>query len=124
MRTKEGDKTQKELITGILIYGAVVQVIVLILHRDILWYSAGLWIGILAACLMVWHMRRSIEEALDLGEDGALSHIRKTYLIRLAVLIAVIIITMILKVGSILTLFIGVMGLKVSAYIQPYLNKS
>lgn len=122
--TEEGDKTQKNLITGILIYGVVVQIVVLILHRNILWYSAGLWIGVLAACLMVWHMRRSIEEALDLGEEGALSHIRKTYIIRLAVLIAVIIITMVLKIGSILTLFIGVMGLKVSAYIQPYLNKS
>ncbi len=123
MRTDEGDKTQKNLIIGIVLYGIVVQIVLLVLHRDLLWYSAGLWIGALSACLMVWHMRRSIEEALDMGEEGALGHVRKTYVIRLIALIAVIVITMLLRIGSILTLFIGVMGLKVSAYLQPYLNK-
>ena len=121
--TEEGNKTQKGLITGIVLYGIVVQMILFILHRDILWYSVGLWIGIVSACLMVWHMRRSIEEALDLGEEGALSHVRKTYIVRLIVLITVIVVTMLLRIGSVLTLFIGVMGLKVSAYLQPYLNK-
>lgn len=121
--TEEGNKTQKSLIAGIVLYGIVVQIILVILHRDILWYSVGLWIGILSACLMVWHMRRSIEEALDLGEEGALTHVRKTYIIRLIALIAIVVITMLLRIGSMLTLFIGVMGLKVSAYLQPYLNK-
>lgn len=120
---ENGNNTQRDLIAGVLVYGAVVQMILIVIHEELLWLSAGLWIGVFSACLMVVHMRRSIEEALDLGEGGALNHIRKTYIIRLVVLIAVVVATFYFQVGSILTLFIGLMGLKVSAYFQPCINK-
>lgn len=121
--TRNGDNTQRDLIAGVLIYGIIVQIILIVIRKEVLWLSIGLWIGICAACLMTLHMKRSIEEALDLGESGALSHIRKTYIIRLVVFIAVVGLTFFFQIGSILTLFIGTMGLKVSAYLQPYINK-
>jgi hypothetical protein len=120
---RDGDSTQRDLIAGIILYNVVVQIVLFVIHKELLWLSIGLWIGACAACLMTMHMKRSIEDALDLGESGALSHIRKTYILRIIVFIAIVIATFYFQIGSVLTLFIGTMGLKVSAYLQPYINK-
>ena len=81
------DKTLTELIVGIIFLGAVVQIIILIAFQNDLYNAAGLWSGIVIGIGMAVHMKHSIEDALDLGEEGAPKHIRKTYAFRMTVVI-------------------------------------
>ena len=63
------DETLKELLCGMLFYGALAQIICTIVDRDRLVYTTlGLWIGIGAAAFMGIHMKRNIEDALDYDE--------------------------------------------------------
>ena len=52
---------------------------------DLLYHSVGLWIGAFIGAFMATHMKKSIEIALDLGEEGALKYTRKAYVFRMAV---------------------------------------
>ena len=64
------DETLKELLCGMLCYGAAAQIICLIVDMERLLYtSIGLWIGIGAGALMGVHMKRTIEDALDYDES-------------------------------------------------------
>lgn len=117
------DSTVKELTAGIIIYGILAQVICLMVSDDLLFSTVGLWIGIATALGMMLHMKRSIEDALDYGESGAAKHIRKTYALRFFVVAVVFGVTIYFKVGNIITALIGVMSLKIAAYLQPCVHR-
>lgn len=113
----------KELILGILIYGIIALLIGLLFTPNASTYTVGLLIGLLTAVGMAVHMERAMSTALDLGPGGAEQHIRKTYLIRTLIVILIFGLAVYFRVGSVWSLFIGVMGLKVAAYIQPLIEK-
>lgn len=117
------DNTVKELAAGIIVYGILTQIICLVVTDNTLSVAAGLWIGIATALGMMIHMKRSIEDALDFGEEGAPKHMRKTYVIRLFVVAVVFGVTAYFQVGNIIAALIGVMSLKISAYLQPWTHR-
>lgn len=117
------DETLKELLIGIVFYGIVVQIICFFVTKDLLHATCGLWIGIAGAAGMAVHLKRSIEDALDLGEAGAIKHMRRTYALRYAAIAALFGATVYFKIGHPITLLAGVMGLKIGAYIQPITHK-
>lgn len=117
------DNTLTELIVGIILFGIVEQIVCLIFLKDYLYNAIGLWSGAAIAIGMVVHMKRSIEDALDLGEEGATKHIRKTYALRLTVVAVVMGCIIYFQLGNPLTLLAGVLTLKISAYLQPYMHK-
>ena len=116
---KRANETLKELLVGIGIYGVAAEIICLIIGYDILHVSAGLLIGVLTAAGMVIHMDRALEDALDLGEEGALAHIKKTYLIRITVVFLILGAVVYFKIGNVFAVLVGVMSLKLAAYMQP-----
>ena len=99
------------------------QIICLVVTDNTLSVAVGLWIGIATALGMMIHMKRSIEDALDFGEEGAPKHMRKTYVIRLFVVAVVFGVTAYFQVGNIIAALIGVMSLKISAYLQPWTHR-
>lgn len=111
-----------ELIIGMLVYGIAVQIILFFLP-DRLFNSIGLWLGILIGVGMALHMKHSIENALELGESGAQKHLLKHYGLRIIAVGAVFGIAYYFKLGNMLTMFIGVMGLKAAAYAQPHVHR-
>lgn len=113
----------KEIFVLIVFYGILAEIIGLIIVRDRLFYSVGLIIGLILAVGMCIHMQISIEEALDRGEAGAQKYISITYGLRSAVVLAVMAIMFYFKIGSAVSGFIGIMGLKVAAYLQPFTHK-
>lgn len=117
------DNTAKELAAGIIVYGILVQIICLVVTDHRLSVSVGLWIGIATALGMMVHMKRSIEDALDFGEEGAAKHMRKTYVIRLFIVAIVFGVIAYFRVGNIIMALIGVMSLKMSAYLQPWTHR-
>ena len=112
-----------ELLTGIILSGVVIQIVCLIILEDYLYNAIGLWSGIAIACFMAIHLKRSIEDSLDLGVDGAEKHARNAYATRMVVTVLVIGIVIYFNLGNPITLVIGIFPLKISAYLQPHMHK-
>ena len=116
------NRTLFELETGILIFGIFCQLCLLSFAKRGQ-YSAGLWIGILTAAFAAFHMWRGLDRGLDLGEKGAVSYLSRQNIIRYLVIVLVLILTAVSGVANPLTAFLGIMGLKVSAYMQPFTKR-
>ena len=117
------DELTREMIITMVIYGIILQIICVFLSGDLLKMTCGLWIGIATSAGMLIHMKNSLIEALDLGEAGAKKYMQKSYMKRYIVVVVVFIAVAYLDIANVLTLLAGVMGLKVSAYLQPVLQK-
>lgn len=111
------------LLGGIILFGAASQLVGVFLVADKTNYSIGLWIGVLTAIFMAFHMAFSLNNALDMGEKGAQTAATRQNLIRYLIVIIILGILMVTEIGNPIAAFVGVMGLKVSAYLQPIFQK-
>lgn len=117
-----------EMILGIGFYGVICQLVIIgvILFGKtdrVLYYSGGLWIGIIVAALMAVHMNYSISKALDFDESTAIKLSKKDAIIRYIASLFVFGVLMVTNILSPIVAFIGVMGLKIGAYMQPVTHK-
>lgn len=117
------NRTLLELLIGILIYFAAGVIMILLLVPDKTGSLIGFGIGAAVSAGMVIHMSVELEKSLYMGEYGALKHTRITTCFRMIVVAAILILTAWLRIGDILSSIVGVMALKVSAYIQPFTHK-
>lgn len=117
------ENTLLELLIGIILSGVILQIIVAIISKDYLYNAIGLWSGVAIACFMAVHMKRSIEDVLDLGEEGGVKHMRSTYLVRMTIVAIAMGIVICFNLGNPITLLFGALTLKLAAYLQPYINK-
>lgn len=115
------NKVLPELLIGIILYGILLQSTIVWFISDKLRYSTGLWIGILLACAMSIHLAIIIEDAVSLGKGSRVLAVKSVlrYLIVAAVLFAM----MVFHLGNLFSAFAGILGMKVSAYLQPYTHK-
>ena len=111
------------LIAGIILYGVLVEVIGVWFAEDKLRYTTGLLIGIALACGMAVHMAWSLNMALDLGESGAVKKMQLHNLLRYGIVVVVIFALWLSGIGNPVVAFLGIMGLKVAAYLQPFTHK-
>ncbi len=113
-----------ELIAGIVIYGMIVQLTGMWFVSDKQQYTMGLWIGILLAIGMAVNMAIVILDAVD-GMASAGNPVRTGFwsVLRYVVVIGAFVAAWYFEVGNPLVMFLGVMGLKVSAYLQPLFHK-
>lgn len=116
------NRTLFELETGILIFGILCQLCLLPFGQRA-YLSAGLWVGILTAAFAAFHMWRGLDRGLDLGEKEAVTYFSRQNIIRYLVIVLVLILATVSGVANPLTAFLGIMGLKVSAYMQPFTKK-
>lgn len=113
----------KDMVKTMILYGIIVQIICLIIPGDHLRMAVGLWIGVAAGIGMLVHMRHSLNEALDLGEEGAQKHMQKMYAVRYVAVVIGFILIVYFDIVNMITLLLGIMGLKFSAYLQPIMHK-
>lgn len=111
------------LLGGIVLFGAVSQVVGIFFVEEKISYSVGLWIGVLIAAFMAFHMAWSLNIALDQGEKAAQVAATRQNIIRYLIVVLILGILMITEIGNPIAAFVGVMGLKVSAYLQPIFQK-
>lgn len=95
------DKVLKSLISGILLCGILFQAVFVWFSDAKVFFSLGLWIGVGVAVFMAWHIRYSLEDALDMSEGDAPKHMYRMYGIRMAVVLVVFFITAYFEIGSI-----------------------
>lgn len=111
--------TLKELFAGILAALLLFQATIVWLVRDRLSYSLGLWIGGALAAALAWHMWKTLDRALSMGEEGAQKTMRRQSAVRYGMIVVILGILMITEAANPLAAFLGIMTLKVAAYIQP-----
>jgi len=108
-----------ELLCGIIIFGILCQVVGLFFVEDKTNYSVGLWIGVLTAIFMAFHMAITINSAVERDVKGAQAVATRQNIIRYLVVVIILGILILTGIGNPLAAFVGVMGLKISAYLQP-----
>ena len=114
-----------ELILGIILYGLAVELIGVWFVADKLRYSTGLLIGIALAGGLAVNMAIVLEDAVGLvGQNHAQAKIIAKSILRYLIVVIVFFVMMKLKLGNLITAFLGVMGLKVAAYLQPFTHKA
>lgn len=112
-----------ELSAGSVFWGICCQIIGIWFVGDKQGYSIGLAIGTVLAVLAGVHMWWAIDKALDFQESSASKMIMKHSMIRYLVIVLTLALVMISGFANPLAAFLGLMGLKVSAYLQPFTHK-
>ena len=111
-----------EMWTGSVLFGVLCQISIVWFVKDKAGFSIGLWFGVLAALLTILHLSISLDKALDLGEAGAKKHMVIQNLVRYFVLIVFLSLLMITDFANPLAAFLGLMGVKPGAYLQPFVH--
>ena len=134
IRNRKINPTMVSLIVLELIYGLLGIVIISGLHfvfgvaerifgDKYIYIILGFLIGILMSIILVMLMARTVENMLSIGDNGAVKEGVIGALIRAAIVIAVIVLLLVTHVGNVISMLIGLFGLKLSAYIQPIADK-
>ena len=112
------------LVLGIVIYGIIVELVGVWFVEDKLRYSTGLLIGISVAIGLAINIAQVIRDAVEIyGADGARNRLIVKSVLRYLVVVVVFFVMMKFNLGNLVTAFVGVLGLKVSAYLQPFAHK-
>lgn len=112
------------LVAGIVIFGVLVQVTGVWFVEDKIGYSIGLWYGVAIGIGMAINLATVIYDAVTFdGEGNASKRVAAKSMLRYIVVAILFGILGYFEFGNLFTAFLGVMGLKLSAYAQPLLNK-
>lgn len=117
------NKVLTELLIGIVACGFVFEAIGVFIVANKIQYSIGLLIGTLIALAMAIHMAWALDTAVDLGSQEAEKKIRLHSMLRYLLVVVMLAIVMYSKIANPLASFLGVMSLKVAAYLQPITHK-
>ncbi len=109
------------LLLGIVVWGVLVQVTGIWFVEDKLRYSTGTWIGTALAIFMAINMALVIDSAIIKGSKVGILRLKSIF--RYLVVVIVFFVMVYFDLGNFIPAFIAVMGLKVSAYAQPCINK-
>lgn len=86
-------------------------------------YSIGLWIGVALGITGAIHMWWSLNRGLDMAEKDAVKTIGVQSIVRYFVLMAVMALLAFSGFADPIFAFLGYMGMKVSAYMQPFIHR-
>lgn len=117
----------KETLVGFLmglgLYAVCVEGIGIVFSDDRLTYTLGLLFGAAIAVLLFLHMAKTLNHALDLSPEQATKYVRKQSFLRLAVMLAVMILGLLVPVIGFIPLVLGLLGLKLGALLAPFFLK-
>ena len=123
---KKLNPTLVELWTGSVIFAVLALLTGIWFVENKLAYGLGLLVGLMTSMYLARHMARSIEKMLEQakqGIDGAVG-MRVSSLLRYGIIVLVIIISALVpEYLNPISVFIGIFGLKVAAYLQPFTHK-
>ncbi|NLL93335.1 MAG: hypothetical protein GX225_04200 [Clostridiales bacterium] len=112
-----------DLIIGNLFFLLIGEIIIFLVFKGRIHVMLGFFVGVLASIAMVIHMAVCIDDSVRMDEHTALKHIRKTYFIRVIILVVAFVFVWIFGIGDPYAMVVGVLVLKLSAYIQPITHR-
>ena len=105
---------------GLSVYAVIVEIIGIFFSGDVLSYTLGLAIGVIAAVLLFIHMAWTLNRAFDYPEDGASKYMRKQSFLRLFMMLIVMLPGVFFSSIRFISLILGLLGLKIGALIAPF----
>lgn len=112
-----------DLLIGILIFGLFAELLPVWFLERKLYYSIGLLIGLFVAALSAWHMAYSIDNAVGYDEGTATKQMQKGSSLRYGFWLITLGVLIIFDFASPIAAFVGMISLKVSAYLAPFTHK-
>lgn len=119
----DGKKTFQELLIGIALFAILFFIPGLIMKVDKLAYYLGLGLGILVAVLMTISMYTTIEKSLNMDQKSAMNYTKRNAIFRLLLIIVVLVAAVYINSINVFSVVLGVLSLKLSAYLQPLTHK-
>lgn len=107
------------LLGGIIGYGLIVFGIGILFAPDKIRFSVGLLIGIVCAMGMAIHLAMVLNDSVRMGQSTRILAAKSV--MRYIVVAVVFFLMMYFQIGDMIAAFIGIFGLKVSAYIQQFI---
>ncbi len=117
------ETTAKELMMGVLIFGAAIWLVCIWFVPDKGSFTRGLLIGVAGSLLLALHMSYSIEQSLERPEKNARGYMQRMSFLRMGMVLILFGITYLLQAGSVIAIFAGLFTLKFGAYFQPVLHR-
>ncbi|MBQ6442330.1 MAG: hypothetical protein IJJ13_07060 [Lachnospiraceae bacterium] len=112
------------LLLGILLYGLLAEFVAVWFVPDWRKYTIGLWIGIAAAIFMSVHMAVVIADVTDfMTEKQAKAKAVLHAILRYGIVAVAFGLMTYFEIGYVLAALLGVISLKISAYLQPFMQK-
>lgn len=124
MNHNDGRQTLSELILGVVIAAIIIIIGGTILSDHKLPFTIGMLLGVFVAIVMTVSMYRSLDKSLEMDTEKAVGYMKRSVILRVLFLIGAIAIAIIAsKYISIIGVIIGILCLKLSAYLQPLTHK-
>lgn len=134
IRNRKINPTMVEIVIGIVLYGILGILLLTVLYLlgvpleeffngTITDIFIGFIVGIIYSIVVIIHMAKTVETALEMGQHGALKHTRISYLIRIGLLLVLFVVMLFVEVGNVFSMLFGLLSLKLSAYAQPITHK-
>lgn len=120
---KRMDPTVRDLLTGGMIYGILAELIGLFVVKDRLGYSLGILIGYACLVFIVCHMYLTLDKALDMDSSRAVKYSIGCNILRFVIIAAVACLVAYIPRVNVIAMLIMLFGLKVSAFLQPTINR-
>lgn len=118
-----GNDALPDLVIGIVIFGIIALIIPIFFVQQKLYYALGLLIGLCCAVFSACNMAKGIAQAVDYDEGTATRQMQRGSAFRYGVELVILGILMVFNFASPIAAFIGMISLKVSAYLAPFTHK-
>lgn len=113
----------KETLTGfgigIGIYAVFVEIVGAFFSENILFYTLGLLFGVMVAVVLILHMVKTLDKALDLSQTQAAKYVRKQSFFRLFIMLLALAAGMFVPFFNFIAVILGLLGLKIGALLAP-----
>lgn len=115
----------EEILMGIAFYGVMGELVILLFFRsNLLSIGLGFLVGVISTAVAMIQLTWTTEYAMDMNNaNEARKHTIKMYLLRVLGFFIVILASYFTGILNMPALFIGMLGLKVGAYLQPFMHK-
>ena len=121
---REEKQTLCDLYFGIGLLSVFIAVIGGVILDSKLPFVLGVVYGSVVAVVLLTHMYRTLEKTLSYDEDGARKHAQKMVGIRMWIMLVAVVLAMYFgKYFHMAGVILGILTLKVSAYVQPFIHR-
>lgn len=122
--TPERNNMIKDISLIIVLYGVAVAILEIIFAKNVIYSLCGLVLGCIIAIYMFIYMEMALQRSMNNGDAKAVEkYITKHSCIRYFSVVIVFFVICITRIADPLACFIGILGLKIAAYLQPAVNK-
>ena len=125
-KENRGSETLTELLVGIIFFTLISWLVGVWFVDSAFKYTIGLWIGAALACVSAIHMQFSLQRNFDrnAGDEKAVQGTAiRSNMLRYLLVIVVFALLCVTDFSYPLAAFLGIMGLKAGAYLQPFTHR-